>query len=72
MAAASPGSLPANWVSWYDQPGTPWVSIEPRYDSKTKTLKLEMEQGNNVVESEGGYPGVTYAHLPIPIKVCVE
>lgn len=69
MSAASPGALPPNWLSWYDQPGTPWVWVDPEYDSKTKTLKLQLDQGNAVVEDEDGYPGVTYTHLPIPIKV---
>lgn len=67
MTAAAPGSLPPNWLNWYDQPGTPWVSVQPSYDAKAKTLKLQMEQGNMVVED--GYPGVTYSPLAIPLKV---
>lgn len=72
MTAASPGALPPNWLSWYDQPGTPWVSVDPQYDAKTKTVKLEMEQGNALMEDGDGYPGVTYAPLPIPVKVCAR
>jgi aminopeptidase N len=67
MLAASGGSLPSNWAAWYDQPGTPWVSVDDSYDAASKTLMLEVKQGNAVAQA---IAGSTYRPLPIPIQVC--
>jgi len=53
------------WLRWYQQPGTPKVSVHTQYHKETQqfTLTLSQNQANPL--------GIEVRALPIPVKLAL-